>query len=507
MNPIILPKGLAAERLTLKVHRLNMHASQKSVFSTMRQKYWVLGGFSYVKNLVRKLCKTPRCRYIQCCSPKMSPLPEIRLDKPEAWTNVGVDYMGPIQCKHLCVEDHAASKYCPHPKSKKVWVALFTCLHSRAMHGEVVLDCTTREFLNAFRAFVANKGRPSCFYSDNAQMFKSADKQLHQLLKTDMKKVYNNTFSGTAPIQWLFSTEMAPWTNGVTERLIGIFKKQLTIVMQKQTCAVAELKLTVAEVTSHVNERPLGKTSEDADDAPITPNLLATGKHHHPLVTPSTAVLSTMPFDKMWIERKKTLNLFWEKWQADYLTTLSIDRKWPGDNIMVKPGDVVILCPESLEKNQWRMARIINIHKDLDGVATTATVRLPNTRTLRQLALLEPAALELERQMAAKDQSPTCGRPQRRSVWNDTEHVESDSQGASDSRERSRSRSVSRPYPTEGEPIEEDEHPGEAAATAADPVATETTIPPARAQLRTGNVRQTRPRHRKGFYKALNKGL
>ena len=33
---------------------------------------------------------------------RMSPLPLIRLDNPEAWSNVGVDYLGPILCKAEC---------------------------------------------------------------------------------------------------------------------------------------------------------------------------------------------------------------------------------------------------------------------------------------------------------------------------------------------------------------------------------------------------------------------
>ena len=63
--------------------------------------------------------------------------------------------------------------------------------------------------------------------------------------------------------------------------------------------------------------------------------------------------------DKMWLERKRTLHHFWDKWQADYLTTLSIDKKWLGGDTKIKPGEVVILKPESMEKNPqnqgWRI--------------------------------------------------------------------------------------------------------------------------------------------------------
>ena len=121
-NPIIMPKGIVAEKLALEVHQRRFHCSQKATFNTLRQKYWFCGGFRYVKDLVRGLCKTPRCRYIKYLSPKMSPLPDIRLDNPEPWRNVGIDYCGPIICKHDCQEDelhHDPHGHCRHPKSSK----------------------------------------------------------------------------------------------------------------------------------------------------------------------------------------------------------------------------------------------------------------------------------------------------------------------------------------------------------------------------------------------------
>ena len=55
-----------------------------------------------------------------------------------------------------------------------------------------------------------------------------------------------------------------------------------------------------------------------------------------------------------------------------------------------------------MEKNQWRLARILNTHKTKDGEHDSASIRLPSgsvvTRSVKQLALLEPCAIELERQ-------------------------------------------------------------------------------------------------------------
>ena len=166
VNSIIIPKGILAKRLTLWTHQSRFHCSQRQTLNSLRQQFWILGGFGYVKELVRKLCKTPRCRFVKFASPRMSPLPTIRIDNPQPWRNVGIDYLGPLLCRHSCGEEGLEAhnvKYCPHPKTRKVWIALFTCLQTRAIHTQVVEGCSTREFLLALRRFVATCGRLQSF--------------------------------------------------------------------------------------------------------------------------------------------------------------------------------------------------------------------------------------------------------------------------------------------------------------------------------------------------------
>ena len=93
-----------------------------------------------------------------------------------------------------------------------------------------------------------------------------------------MDPIYNYAYYETAPVQWEFSTATAPWTNGVTERMVGIFKKQFKIVMQKRICTITEMEVIIMEIVSFVNERPLGETNINDEDIPITPNMLATGR-------------------------------------------------------------------------------------------------------------------------------------------------------------------------------------------------------------------------------------
>ena len=368
-----------------------MHISQRQTFALLRQKYSVIGNFSYVKTIVRK-CKTPRCRYIKFNSPKMSPLPALRLDNPKPWTNVGVDYLGPLNCKHECPAESLGAKKSTH----KVWLALFTCFHTRAIHVEVVESCSTRHFLDAFRRFIGHCGKPNVFYSDNARYFRAADKHIKLLQENvNFERIRADTFNGDAPIEWKFSTPDAPWTQGVTERMVGILKRQLRIALQKQLLSLRDIETLIIELKGIINDRPLGITKQDPDSwTNITPNLLIFGRQLGEFQTPDVKTLATMPYSDLWIERKKVLNHFWSKWIKDYIQELSVSKKWSNKkDTNLKEGDVVILKPETLEKNVWKLARITSVQKNPDDVATV-TVRLPHgnkiQRSVRQIALMEP---------------------------------------------------------------------------------------------------------------------
>lgn len=390
-NPIILPKCEVAEKRILHTHQTRLHISQRQTFDLVRQKFWVIGNFSYVKSIVRR-CPKPRCRYVKYHSPKMSPLPSIRLDNPVPWTNVGVDYLGPLYCKHEC-EDHAN---CPHPKEIKVWLILFTCFHSRAIWVELAESCSTRDFLNAFRRFVATQGRPNIFYSDNAAYFTAADKHLQEMQQNvNFDRLRAERFNGDAAIEWRYSTPKASWTHGVTERMIGLLKKQMRVALQMEKLTTQALSTLAMEIANIVNDRPLGVTRQDPTEwTTITPNMLVHGRQRNEFVTPNESELTKLPFSDLWKQRKKVLNHFWSRWYKEYLQELKVDKKWSKHNVVeLKIGDVVLIKPDATEKNAWKLARIQDVRRNADKVVSTVTLRLPSgqivARSVRQVALLE----------------------------------------------------------------------------------------------------------------------
>ena len=71
----------------------------------------------------------------------------------------------------------------------KVWIVLFTCAVTRAIHLELVRSQSTEDFIAAFTRFTSRRGQPTNIYSDNAKQFKRAEKELTKLfdLLTDQK--------------------------------------------------------------------------------------------------------------------------------------------------------------------------------------------------------------------------------------------------------------------------------------------------------------------------------
>ena len=281
-------------------------------------------------------------------------------------------------------------------------------------------------------------------------------------------------------------------------------------MLQKYILTLEQLRTIVVEVTQSVNDRPLGVTREGPEDSQITPNLLLTGRHPNPLRTPSTAKMSTMQCSDMWVQRKKVLAHFWSKWQADYLSTLSIDRKWlENDQTTIKPGDVVILKPETLEKGQWRLARIVDVHKNLDGFVTTASVRLPSgvifSRTLRQIALLESTYSKLETSAAVTEESPVPSPCPVREVRSG-EGCDESTRTPSAKGQEDRSRLDPSPCPSRMEQSTDSEYPGAAVSATPEPVPVHPANQESHDDDDQGLRRGTRRRRKVGYYKKLNEG-
>ena len=139
-------------------------------------------------------------------TPRNAALPKFRVTEAPAFSKIGVDFAGPLYVREQTTT------------MKKVYIALFSCCVTRAIHLELVEDLSTGAFIKAFQRFAGRRGTPVLIISDNAKTFEAADKAL--------KKLYNhpevaNELSSKM-IKWKFNLERAPWWGGFSERIVGV---------------------------------------------------------------------------------------------------------------------------------------------------------------------------------------------------------------------------------------------------------------------------------------------
>ncbi|XP_060551983.1 uncharacterized protein LOC132713411 [Ruditapes philippinarum] len=152
--PVILPNKNTVTRMIIRhIHENNGHAGKQHVLAASREKYWILQGPSAVKNIVKN-CIICRRQHTPLMTQQMAPLlPEQTTPDEPPFTNVGIDYFGPLIVK--AERTHVKRYGC-----------LFTCLATRAVHLEVTHTLTTDSFTAAFQRFTARRGYQKVF-SDN----------------------------------------------------------------------------------------------------------------------------------------------------------------------------------------------------------------------------------------------------------------------------------------------------------------------------------------------------
>lgn len=101
----------------------------------------------------------------------MGNLPAERVQVGKPFLHTGVDYAGPFEVRLVDGE------------FRKVWVAIFVCLKTRAMHIDMVTDLSGVAFIACYERFIARRGRCERMMSDNGGPFTATSKELKKALK------------------------------------------------------------------------------------------------------------------------------------------------------------------------------------------------------------------------------------------------------------------------------------------------------------------------------------
>ena len=304
-------------------------------------------------------------------TPPPPPLLVSRVKEDPAFSFTGVNFAGPLM---ICTES-------PN-KTGKVWICLFTCFVTRAVHLDIVLDMSTENFIRCLKRFAARRRLLQRFISDNGKTFKVASKFLKSVFKDNT--VHDHL--SERGCDWTFNVERAPWWGGAFERMV---QRCLRKTVGQASLTHDELLTAVTEIESIINSRPLSYVSAGDVEEPLTPSHLLIGRrvlnlpdHLRHLCDPGDEDfdVDSTQLTKRMKHLNNTLNHFWKRWRSEHLAELReshrhLLKKSHGEP-QVSVGDVVIVHEEGLPCSFWKLVRIHDLIVGRDGKTRGATVRI-----------------------------------------------------------------------------------------------------------------------------------
>ena len=154
-----------------------------------------------------------------------------------------------------------------------MYIILYTCALTRAVHLGLCYGLTTQEFIYTFKEFITRRDKPDLVISDNAKTFEAAA----NWLKTLQEDEELNDYLGQRSIKWKFNLARAPWWGGFFERMVGIMKRSLNKQIGKALLTLDELKDALMDTENFMNNRPLTYMGEEVEQQVLTPNTLIKG--------------------------------------------------------------------------------------------------------------------------------------------------------------------------------------------------------------------------------------
>lgn len=367
-NPILLDRSHYLTRLiVMDAHLRVLHNGVKETLTELRSEYWLVKGRQFVRKIIYRCTICKRLEGKSCRGNPPPPLPEYRVRQSRPFQVTGVDFAGPLFVR---ASDTTATS--------KVWLCLYTCCATRAVHLDLVTDMTADTFIRSFRRFVSRRGLPSRMISDNGKTFKSAAKLIKQVLESPESRKYFSQLR----IDWQFNLERAPWWGGIFERMIKSAKRCLKKSVGKNCLSHDELLTLVTEVEAVLNSRPLTYVSCEDIEEPLTPSHLLVG--YRLLTLPDPPTLEDPDYSPEGLTRRvnhlsRTLQHFWNRWKREYLLELREyhrTREEKGSTYIVSEGDVVTVYDEGHPRGLWRLGRIESLVYGADGVVRGVFVRV-----------------------------------------------------------------------------------------------------------------------------------
>ncbi|GBM81896.1 hypothetical protein AVEN_96238-1 [Araneus ventricosus] len=145
----------------------------------------------------------------------MGDLPPERVTPSSPFQNAGLDLCGPFLIQY---KGQRKGTY------QKVYVVIFVCMATKAVHIDFVSDLTADAIIATLKRFFARRGKSSILFSDNATNFTGASAKLKRLYKLVIKNETIANLLASEGIKWKFLPPRAPNFGGLWEAGVKSFK-------------------------------------------------------------------------------------------------------------------------------------------------------------------------------------------------------------------------------------------------------------------------------------------
>ncbi|KAL0829306.1 hypothetical protein ABMA28_004108 [Loxostege sticticalis] len=233
-HPIILPKDSDITVLIIRNEHLRLlHAGQKLVLSSLRQRFWIVDGLRTVKKILHK-CVTCFRMKAAATTQLMGSLPADRVTACRPFQKIGTDFAGPVAVKNSRIRK---------PVIGKGYIVLFVCFVTKAIHLELASDLTTDAFLACFKRFISRRNLPSDVYCDNGSTYKGARNKLDELYRLHASQSHQTTvqtFASEKGIDFHFIPSYSPIFGGLWESGVKSVKYHLKRIVGKALLTYVE---------------------------------------------------------------------------------------------------------------------------------------------------------------------------------------------------------------------------------------------------------------------------
>ncbi|GBM28328.1 hypothetical protein AVEN_229512-1 [Araneus ventricosus] len=384
-HPIFLPRSKYTDLLILHEHNRGFHLGVIATLSRLRERFWIPKGRQSVKSVL-KSCLVCRKYSAKPARQQTGQLPKDRVVACPPFTTVGIDFTGAITVKTT------------GGALQKVYIVLFICAMTRAVHLEVVSNMSVTSFIMSLRRFLARRGCVKVFYSDNAKTLRSSCEILKGF-KTIIRQPELKSFITSEGISWKFIPERSPWWGGFWERLMRSIKEPLRKTLGRALLTLEELSTILTEIVSVINNQPITYDSDELDEPrALTPSHFLLPGHRNTGFVPEYFLdLFVSASDRVTLSRRKLfqtklLKQLWVKWKEQYLLMLksTYNLASPSSYNDLKIGDIVLVEGASKSKLLWEMRVIHEVITGRDGFVRACLVKTSKGKLRRAVQLLYP---------------------------------------------------------------------------------------------------------------------